>query len=42
MERMTYAPPTVETHDVDVEQGFAGSVTAEAQVEGFNRDEWNE
>lgn len=42
MERMIYVKPTVEKLDVAVEQGFAGSVTTEAQIEGFNRDEWNE
>ncbi|WP_418990772.1 hypothetical protein [Alistipes sp.] len=40
MEQETYVRPTVEVFDVEVERGFAGSVTAEA--EGFDREDWNE
>lgn len=40
MERETYVCPTVELFDVEVERGFAASVTGE--VEGFDREDWNE
>lgn len=40
MERETYLQPAVAVFDLKVEQGFAGSV--EAEVEGFDREEWNE
>lgn len=40
MERETYVRPEVEVIDVRVERGFAVSV--ESEVEGFDREEWNE
>lgn len=42
MERMTYVRPAVELLDVAVERGFAETASTEAQIEGFNREEWNE
>lgn len=40
MERKTYVRPEIELLDVYVGQGFAASVVSE--VEGFDREEWNE
>lgn len=40
MERETYQRPEMELLDICVERGFAVSV--ESEVEGFDREEWNE
>lgn len=40
MERETYLRPEIVLLDVCVGQGFAASV--EGEVEGFDREEWNE
>lgn len=40
MERKTYVQPEIELLDVCVGQGFAASV--ESEVEGFDREDWNE
>lgn len=39
-ERHPYVRPEVETVDICVESGFAATVGGE--VEGFDREEWNE
>lgn len=40
MERLTYVRPETELLVVAVGQGFAASV--ESEVEGFDREDWNE
>ncbi len=40
MERKTYVRPETEVLEVYVGRGFAASL--EGEVEGFDREEWNE
>lgn len=40
MERQKYQKPEIEVISVEAERGFAASVTGE--VEGFDREDWNE
>ena len=40
MERKTYVKPEIEVFELCVGLGFAASV--ESEVEGFDREDWNE